>query len=162
MDIFSPANVVFINEYDRTQLTKELKKADVAIFSGNASPIVLGHNRLRWIHCDHAGIDGYAPPELLSGNFIVTTSAGRSGPALAEHVVFFMLALAYEYPRFLRAQRFRLWGLRDQRKLYALNSRDVLVVGAGHTGKEVARVCVALGMRVIGFRRRARTSPRPS
>jgi phosphoglycerate dehydrogenase-like enzyme len=86
---------------------------------------------------------------------IVTTAAGRSAEALAEHALHFLLALNFQQRRFLRAQRWRVWGVPGQADLRALRGRTVLVVGTGHTGRAVARACAALGMRVLGHRRRA-------
>ena len=114
-----------------------------------------GARSLAWVHAPHAGLDGADLAALLERGVTVTSSAGRSAEALAEHALLFLLALNGQHRRFERAQRWRVWGIRGQHDLRALHGRTVLVVGTGHTGQAVARACAALGMRVLGHRRRA-------
>jgi len=109
---------------------------------------------LAWVHAPHAGLDGADLAGLLDRGVTVTSSAGRSAEALAEHALWFLLALNNRARRFDRAQRWRVWGIPGQHDLRALHGRTVLVVGTGHTGRAVARACGALGMRVLGHRRR--------
>jgi phosphoglycerate dehydrogenase-like enzyme len=78
---------------------------------------------------------------------------------LAEHAILFMLALAYRFAAFLAAQREHRWGVPDQDSLRGLYGRTVGIVGLGHTGGELATRCRALGMRVLGYRRRAADVP---
>jgi phosphoglycerate dehydrogenase-like enzyme len=144
--LFAPAPV----RWDPEALTT----ADVAVLGSDFGPEVAAAPRLRWVHCDHAGLDGSATAAALEAGIVVTSAAGRSAPAVAEHALLFMLALAYEYPRFLRAQRLRVWGIRGQADLRALWGRTVAVVGTGHTGRALAVRCAALGLRVLGHRRR--------
>lgn len=136
-----------------------LRDVDVAILGGDASRDVLNAPRLRWLHCDHAGIDGFAPSELFAGNLVVTTSAGRSASAIAEHALFFMLALSQEATRLWNAQRRRVWGLPGLEKRRCLQGRTVLIIGCGHTGRQLARYCNVVGMQVIGYRRRMAPPP---
>jgi len=75
---------------------------------------------LRWAHCDHAGIEKSARPEVFDSGLLVTGSAGRSAPALAEHAMLFMLAFSYNFPRFLDAQRQHKWGIVGQNELRGL------------------------------------------
>ncbi|CRI65721.1 D-isomer specific 2-hydroxyacid dehydrogenase, NAD-binding [Thiocapsa sp. KS1] len=136
-----------------------LRDADVAILNGNPDSHVLGAPCLRWVHCDHAGIDGFAPPELLDGRFIVTTSAGRSASAVAEHALHFMLALSHDAPRLWRAQQRRVWGLPGLENRRSLQGRTLVIVGCGHTGSQLARYCRTMGMHVVGYRRRVAPVP---
>ncbi len=128
--------------------------ADVAVLAGDFDREVARAPGLRWIHCEHAGLDGSALGDALGAGIAVTSGAGRSAPALAEHALLFMLALAAQLPRFLQAQRRRHWGVPGQHQLRALHGRTVAIVGTGHTGNALAEHCAALGMRVLGHRRR--------
>lgn len=136
-----------------------LREADVAILNGNPDRHVLEAPCLRWIHCDHAGIDGFAPRELLDGRYLVTTSAGRSASAVAEHALYFMLALSHEAPRLWRAQRRRVWGLPGLENRSSLQGRTLVIVGCGHTGSQLALDSRVIGMKVIGYRRRVAPVP---
>ena len=42
----------------------------------------LGRERLRWVHCSHAGIEKSARPEVFDEGLLVTGAAGRSAVRL--------------------------------------------------------------------------------
>jgi phosphoglycerate dehydrogenase-like enzyme len=125
--------------------------ADVVVSAGVAPAV---NDALRWAHFPHAGLDGTDLRPFFEREVTVTTGAGRSAEALAEHALMFLLALNGDLRRYERARRWRVWGVRGPRTAVALHGRTVLVVGTGHTGVAVARACDALGMRVLGHRRR--------
>ena len=89
--VFPDAQFVYVDFFDRARLTEEVRDADVAILLGDVDPCLLGENTLKWIHCDHAGLNGSARPEVFARGIPVTGAAGRSAPVLAEHCVYFML-----------------------------------------------------------------------
>jgi phosphoglycerate dehydrogenase-like enzyme len=99
-------------------------------------------------------------PEVFARGLIVTGSAGRSGPALAEHVMMFALMLGSGYPQFYEAQQRQDWhrapGLADLR---ALHGRTMGILGMGFTGRELALRAKAFNMRVLGYRRRDAAPP---
>ena len=140
---FAGAELLWHERGDAQGIAEALEVVDVAILGGDLDARFLSAPKLRWIHCDHAGLEKSAMPQLFDTNLLVTGSAGRSAPALAEHVIFFMLALAYEFPRFLDAQRAHQWGIPDQDALRGLYGRTAGILGMGNTGKEVAvaRTC---------------------
>lgn len=141
------------------EFQKAVAMADVAILAADPDERILRAPRLRWIHVDHAGLNKAARPEAFRPGLAVTGSAGRSAPVLAEHAMFFALALAYEYPAFLDAQRAHRWGVPGQDKLRGLFGRTMGIVGLGHTGQELALRAKAFGMRVLACRRRATALP---
>lgn len=136
-----------------------LDEAAIAILAKDPDERLLRAPRLRWIHVDHAGLNRVARPEAFRPGLVVTGSAGRSAPVLAEHALFFALALAYRYPAFLDAQRAHQWGVPGQDDLRGLFGRTLGVVGLGHTGQALAVRANAFGMRVLGYRRRATEPP---
>ncbi|HEU5318303.1 MAG TPA: D-2-hydroxyacid dehydrogenase [Chloroflexota bacterium] len=150
---FAPASVTQLRRDDATGIAAALERADVAVLAGDLDERFLRAPRLRWIHCDHAGLNKSARPEVFEKGLLVTSSAGRSSPVLAEHAILFMLALAYRFPAFLEAQRRHQWGIPDQDSLRGLYGRTVGIVGLGNTGSELAARSKALGMRVLGYRR---------
>ena len=152
-EAFSPAEVIQLRRGDATGIAAALERAEVAVLAGDLDERFLEAPRLRWIHCDHAGLNKSARPEVFEKGLLVTSSAGRSSPVLAEHAILFMLALAYRFPAFLEAQRRHQWGIPDQDSLRGLYGRTVGIVGLGNTGGELAARCKAMGMRVLGYRR---------
>ncbi|MEM9037001.1 MAG: NAD(P)-dependent oxidoreductase [Actinomycetota bacterium] len=153
-EIFDPAPVTHVAAGDRRGVEAVLDQVDVAVLRGNAWPAFLDRPQLRWVHCGHAGLDGYAPEQLIE-QVVLTSSSGRSAQALAEHAVALTLALCHDLERFGRARRLRAWGVDGARDLRGLGSRTVLIVGTGHTGRALARLLAAFGCRVVGFRRSA-------
>jgi phosphoglycerate dehydrogenase-like enzyme len=141
------------------QFHEALATADVAILAADPDERILRAPRLRWIHVDHAGLNKTARPEAFRSGLAVTGSAGRSAPVLAEHAMFFALALAYQYPAFLDAQRAHQWGVPGQDKLRGLFGRTMGIIGLGHTGQALAVRAKAFGMRVIAYRRRTTALP---
>lgn len=153
-EALAPAEAVFCDPEDRAAIARHIGRADAAILDGDADEVILAGPRLRWIHCCHAGLDRTARPELFRRGIILTGSAGRSAPALAEHALLFMLALAYRLPALLEAQAARRW---LPPSFYAgrtgLTGSTVGLVGLGHTGRALARLTKALGMRTVAWRR---------
>lgn len=154
------SHILRFERADDPAFDKVVDQADVAILANDPSDRVLRSSRLRWIHVDHAGLNRAARPEAFRPGIVITGSAGRSAPVLAEHALFFSLALAYRYPAFLDAQRAHRWGVPFQNELRGLFGRTIGIVGLGATGKELAVRAKAFGMRVLGYRRRA-TEPPP-
>jgi phosphoglycerate dehydrogenase-like enzyme len=151
---FHPAEFIQINGRDKKGVATALGRVDVAVIPGDVGRRHLEAPHLRWVHCDKAGLDGSARPEVFKRGLLVTGSSGRSDAALAEHVMFFMLALSHNFPALQAAQRARRWGVPGQDDLRALSGQTVGILGLGHIGATVARYCKALGMRVLGYRRR--------
>lgn len=154
-----PAEVIEVNRFDAWGINRALKRADVAIVAGDVDDRYVRAPHMRWVHCGHAGLDQSAQPGLFDRGLLLTSAAGRSAPALAEHALFFMLALSFRFGHFYAAQRAHRWGVPGQRKLRALHGQTLGIVGLGHTGIEVARRAKAFGMRVIAYRRRAEQPP---
>lgn len=153
------AEVLRFDAPDSPGFADALQKATVAILAKDPTPDILAAPNLRWIHVDHAGLNRAAKPEAFRVGLVITGSSGRSSPVLAEHALFFCLALAYRYPCFLDAQRAHQWGVPGQDDLRGLYGRTMGIVGLGNTGKELATRAKAFGMKVLGYRRRAAEIP---
>lgn len=153
------AGAELVRTQDAAEIARTLARADVAILSGDLDDRFADAPRLRWVHCDHAGLNKSARPWVFERGLLVTSSSGRSAPALAEHAILFMLLFSYCFPDLLAAQRAHQWGIPGQDRLRGLIGRTVGIVGLGNTGRELATRARALGMRVLGYRRRAEDVP---
>lgn len=154
---FKPAEFHHFREDDHIGLRLALAQAQVAIIAGDISPTMLANARdLAWIHCDHAGLNKSARPEILASNILVTSSAGRSAPALAQHAFFFVLSFVYDVKGILSRQSAHEWQeCKEELRLRgALWGRRLAIVGFGNTGKEMARLGRAFGMHVSVLRRK--------
>jgi phosphoglycerate dehydrogenase-like enzyme len=107
---------------------------------------------LKWIHCNHAGVNRSARPEIFERGIILTCSAGRSGPVLAEHTFYLLLSLIYRSRLVEEQQKAHIWNTiyDDYRGLFG---KTIGIIGLGFTGKEVASRAKAFGMRVLAYDR---------
>lgn len=144
---------------DAPGFIEALARADFAIVEKDTDERFYNHPQLRWIHVDHAGLDKAARPEAFRPGLALTGSAGRSAPVLAEHALFFALALSYDFGAFYDAQRAHQWGVPGQNELRGLFGRTIGILGMGNTGRELALRAKAFGMNVLAYRRRAGDAP---
>lgn len=155
-----PGQILRVDPSDDAAVAAALAEAEIAILQSDLDPRFIEAPRLKWVHCDHAGLTKSARPEVFEKGLIVTGSAGRSGPALAEHVMMFSLMLCARYPEFYEAQKRHQWrGLPDMDNIFALKGRTMGIIGMGNTGKALAVRAKAFGMTVLGYRRRDQPPP---
>jgi len=112
---------------------------------------------LRWLQSPFAApFPGYYYRELIEHPVVVTNARGIYSDHIAHHILMFMLALSRGLPYWMEAQRDRRWdqGARKHGYVNVVGS-TVLINGVGGIGAETARLCDALGARVIGI------DPRP-
>ncbi|MDW8803390.1 D-2-hydroxyacid dehydrogenase [Streptomyces scabiei] len=153
-EAFAPAEFIALSLRDGEGIAEALEQVDVAVILGDLDHRHLAAPNLRWIHCDHAGLTRSARPEVFDKGLIVTGSAGRSAAALAQHVFFFALSLAFDSYGLHDSHRRHVWGgLEDYGSRLSLWGRTMGIIGLGHTGAEVAKLADAFGMRVIAYRR---------
>ena len=151
--VFSDAEFVYVDFYDREKLAEEVRDADVAIVMGDVDPCLLGENTLQWIQCDHAGLNGSARPEVFERGIPVTGAAGRSAPVLAEHAVYFMLQHCYHTKELLAAQKEHRWGVEGADHWRGLYGRTAGIIGMGNSGRCLAERLHAFGMNIIAYNR---------
>lgn len=151
------ATIVYVSQSDSTTLQKEIVDAEVVVITGR--PDVSEARKLQWMHWDAAGLDSIANDSYIHSGFMITGSAGRSAPALAEHALFFMLNHAYQIRTVLAAQKKHQWGYPGQQEMKALFSQTIGIIGMGHTGYALARRAKALNMRVLAYSRSTHECP---
>jgi phosphoglycerate dehydrogenase-like enzyme len=111
--------------------------------------------RLEWLHQRGAGVDRIAGPALEASTFVLTNGSGNHAPNIAEHLLALMLAFARGLPALMRAQHEARWEPPPNERVFELSGQTLAVVGLGAIGEELAARAHALGMRVVGVRRRA-------
>lgn len=123
--------------------------------------VAAGH--LKWVHFASAGISQYPYlAGLIERRVKLTTSAGANGIPVGETTIGAILMFARGFPRWLDAQRRRVWEpMRGEDVPRDLSHQTIVIVGLGTIGATVARFCRALGMHVIGVRRSPRQPDAP-
>jgi phosphoglycerate dehydrogenase-like enzyme len=136
----------------------DYSKIEVLYFSGDVFPersrefavAALKADNLRWMHTFSAGVDDSFFETLVQRGVRLTTSSGAQAVPIAQTAILYLLALSRDLPGWLENQRDRRWNPRSIRDLQGLH---LGVVGLGPIGEAVARLGLALGMRVTGLRR---------
>ena len=150
-NVFAESDFVYVPFYDKERLAREVTDADVAIIIGDVDHCLLGENTLKWIACDHAGLNGSARPEVFAKNIFVTGAAGRSAPVLAEHCIYFMLEMCYHTKELLAAQNNGQWGVAGSNTWRGLYGRNVGILGMGNNGRMLAERLHAFGMKIYAY-----------
>lgn len=112
--------------------------------------------RLRWIHAPTAAVNQLMFAELANSDVVVTNSREVHGPAVAEHVMALIFALARKIPQAAAFQQRRIWGQEsiwnDGGHPREIAGATLGLIGIGSIGRRVAQMASALGMRVIATR----------
>src|SRR6202047_2583163 len=110
--------------------------------------------RLKWFHQLPAGASNLLIGDLWGSDVVVTTSRGVGDTlAMAEYAVAGILHFAKSLHRAAVDRGAGAFDHRAYRPLL-LEGKTTCVVGAGGIGRDVGKLCAALGMRVVGTRRR--------
>jgi phosphoglycerate dehydrogenase-like enzyme len=105
---------------------------------------------LKWIHCFTSGVDGIMASAIGQLDIKISSSKRGAGNAIADHVLAFIFAFTREIPLFmeLKRKKVRVW----DNNLYKYDEvcyKTIGIVGIGYIGKEIAKKCKLLGMRVL-------------
>ncbi len=112
--------------------------------------------KLKWFHQRPAGASNLLRGDLWGSDVVVTTSRGSGNTlAMAEYAVAGLLHFAKGLPRAAIDRDAGHFAHRAYRPLL-LQDKTACVVGVGGIGRDVGRLCAALGMRVVGTRRQPR------
>jgi glyoxylate/hydroxypyruvate reductase len=109
--------------------------------------------RLKWFHQRPAGASNLLRGDLWGSDVTVTTSRGAGSTlAMAEYAVAGILHFAKGLDRAVIDRTTGSFDHRAYRPLL-IEGKTICVVGVGGIGRDVGRLCAALGMRVVGTRR---------
>jgi phosphoglycerate dehydrogenase-like enzyme len=108
---------------------------------------------LKWIHFHSAGIErgiAMGPPPGIP----ITYSAGAKAPVCAEHAMMLLLALSRRIWELRAAQARHHWARRELNfTIRSLESENLVIIGLGGIGREIARKAKGFDMHVIGVSR---------
>ncbi len=164
-ELVAPASVVAPNvrlapyEEDAGSAPEGLNEAEAVlrwVGGGRFAGLVADGPRVRWLHTASAGVDHVltAPVRAKAegAGLIVTDSGPAFAICIGEFVLAWMLMVAHRLPDLIERQRAHEWRGVTQEELHG---QTVGVIGLGPIGHGIAERCGAMGMRVLGLRRRA-------
>jgi phosphoglycerate dehydrogenase-like enzyme len=126
---------------------------DADVITGHPRPQWLKNaKKLRWLHLQSAGVNGYETSDIYaSSDVIVTRAAGVHAPAMAEHALGMALSLTRMLPELYKNQQAGTWKTVRARK--ELHDADVLMLGTGYLAGAITPLVKAFGCRITGIRR---------
>ena len=140
---------------DREAYLRELEACEVLLGDPEVEDLALCRN-LKWMQTTWAGVDHFIRSGYLRGVTLCNLSGGY-GPLIAEYAMGAILTLANRFPDYRESQRKGIW--RRPFGAKALEGSEVLILGAGDIGTELAKRLRPFGCRIVGVRRVERESP---
>jgi phosphoglycerate dehydrogenase-like enzyme len=107
--------------------------------------------KLRWAQAMTAGVEGWIALPDLPANLTLTCARGTHRESMPENIIGALLYVAKPYAAALENQKHGKW---VQLVAQPLTGKTLGILGLGAIGREVARIAAALGLRVVGTRRR--------
>lgn len=140
--------------HDPAEAVDELADAD-AVYGTLPSEHFAAARKLRWIAAARAGLGGdWFYEALVESPVTVTNVRGIYNEHLAAHSLAFLLAFARRFDTYLPQTEWR-----KGPPMTHLPDATALIVGVGAAGRETARLCAALGLRVLGADARETEAP---
>lgn len=106
---------------------------------------------LKWIQSFSAGVNTYPMKKIEERGIFLTNTSGIHGPQMSEHIMGMILAFSRALLPSIRIQKEKKWT--PDLQVQELGGKELLIVGAGSIGAEVARKAKAFEMRVVGLKR---------
>jgi len=158
----SVAGVDFLRIGSLEGLKEHLPGADALVLLGTlcgepvARAIRAHSDRLRWIQLTTAGYDGISFHGVPTS--VVVTNAGYiHAPLIAEHALALLTALIRRLPCYAQPQARGAWDRNIPLPLATLEDANVVILGYGGIGREIARRLKAFGARVTAVARSERS-----
>jgi phosphoglycerate dehydrogenase-like enzyme len=111
---------------------------------------------LRWAQALTAGVEGWLALPDLPLDLTLTCARGTHRESMPENILGALFHITKSYGAIVEDQKQSRW---RQRVAIPLNGKTLGILGLGAVGQEVARLATALGMRVIGTKRRPTPLP---
>ncbi|HEX9070585.1 MAG TPA: D-2-hydroxyacid dehydrogenase [Pseudolabrys sp.] len=113
-----------------------------------ADHVVRDAPKLKWIQALGTGVDNIIDLPSLSKEVLVTNIRGIHGAPVSEATIAFMLSLARDMPRSVRAQQESKW---ERWPSALLAGKTVGILGVGLIAEYLAPICKTFQMTVIGI-----------
>ncbi|MED3963779.1 D-2-hydroxyacid dehydrogenase [Niallia taxi] len=138
---------------EEPQLTHDLSECNIVLTLGLNDPLTIQPYapNLQWVQSMSVGLDALLHKETINSDIIITNTKGCTSIPIAEHTVAMISAFSRGLPTMLRNQHKKIW---SNTEIKDLEGSNVGIVGYGEIGKEIAKRCKALGMYVVGCRKR--------
>ncbi len=144
---------VAIDTLGRKDKPSEAQRAGTSVLltAGVPAGLLPTMPNLLWAQSLTAGVEGWiALPDLPAG-LTLTCARGTHRESMPENILGALFHITKPYAGIVEDQKQSLW---RHRVATPLNGKTLGILGLGAIGQEVVRLATALGMRVIGTKRR--------
>lgn len=135
---------------------EQLGRAEVLAAMGAPAGLLSTMPKLRWVQAMTVGVDGWLRLPDLPEGVTLTCARGTHRESMPENIIGALLYVAKPYAEAAANQKLRKW---VHRTAQPVSGKTLGILGLGAIGQDVARIASALGMRVVGTRRRAESVP---
>lgn len=154
MDVLEgKADLIIPDNGDSSVIIEDLKKADGFILRiGKIDRAAIeACPKLKVITRPGVGVDNVDVAAATERGIPVVICPAANSHAVAEHTVALMFACAKNLVESDRETRAGNFAIRNKYTAVELAGRTLAVIGFGNIGKEVGRLALALGMRVVAY-----------
>jgi phosphoglycerate dehydrogenase-like enzyme len=149
---------VIVEVMSRKDTPTQAQRSDTEAMLAWGAPAGLLPNmpKLRWVQALTAGVEGWlALPDLPRG-LMLTCARGTHRESMAENIFGALFHLTKPYAAIVQDQKQSKW---VRRVATPLAGQTLGILGLGAIGQQVAEIADAIGMRVIGTKRRGAAIP---
>jgi phosphoglycerate dehydrogenase-like enzyme len=152
----SPRIVVTQREARTTEEVADVIGTTDILYTWNIFPNVAEAPRLRWVQLHQAGIDTLLEHPLYANSDVAfTTASGVHAIPMAEYAMAMILAFAHHMPQMMEDKISGLWPKERWNRYLPkeLYGATIGIVGYGSIGRQIARLAVIFGMKVLAMKR---------
>jgi phosphoglycerate dehydrogenase-like enzyme len=129
----------------------QLARTEVLMAAGVPAGLLPAMPKLRWAQAMTAGVEGWFALPDLPADLTLTCARGTHAESMPENILGALFYVSKPYGQAVENQKRGKW---VHTVAQPLTGKTLGILGLGAIGQEVARLAAALGMRVIGTRRR--------
>jgi phosphoglycerate dehydrogenase-like enzyme len=130
---------------------EQLARTEALMAAGVPPGLLPAMPKLRWAQAMTAGVEGWLALPDLPPNLALTCARGTHRESMPENILGAIFHVAKPYATAVENQKQSKW---VQSVAQPLTGKTLGILGLGAIGQEVARLAAALGIRVIGTKRR--------
>lgn len=129
----------------------QMARTEALMAAGVPAGLLPRMPKLRWAQAMTAGVESWLALPDLPSDLTLTCARGTHRESMPENIIGAMFYVSKPYAAAVADQPNAKW---THRVAQPLNGKTLGILGIGEIGGEVARIAKALGMRVIGTKRR--------
>lgn len=138
--------------FQNTEADHTITTAEVVIGEPEESELQEAEN-LRWVQLTWAGADKYTKMKTFPTGITLTNASGAFGKIISEYVIGNIIALYRSFPAYWENRQKHLWAKNNS--IDTIYKKNILILGTGDIGKNIAHRMKAFETHVTGIKRTA-------